>query len=83
MHLVGWQTLGIIAIMDGVECIHSFGAGGTLVQTFFLIPPDPNPWSAIHILPSKPWVLLRQWPSCLSKEAFQSNAPCLEPRLGP
>ncbi|KAM9635502.1 LOW QUALITY PROTEIN: glucokinase regulatory protein [Trichechus inunguis] len=25
--LVGWQTLGIIAIMDGVECIHTFGAG--------------------------------------------------------
>ncbi|KAM9200951.1 LOW QUALITY PROTEIN: glucokinase regulatory protein [Dugong dugon] len=24
--LVGWQTLGIIAIMDGVECIHTFGA---------------------------------------------------------
>nr|XP_026259627.1 glucokinase regulatory protein isoform X2 [Urocitellus parryii] len=24
VHLVGWQTLGIIAIMDGVECIHTF-----------------------------------------------------------
>ncbi|CAH6786946.1 Gckr [Phodopus roborovskii] len=26
VYLVGWQTLGIIAIMDGVECIHTFGA---------------------------------------------------------
>ncbi|XP_073905493.1 glucokinase regulatory protein isoform X2 [Castor canadensis] len=24
VHLVGWQNLGIIAIMDGVECIHTF-----------------------------------------------------------
>ncbi|XP_026376841.1 glucokinase regulatory protein isoform X2 [Ursus americanus] len=24
VYLVGWQTLGIIAIMDGVECIHTF-----------------------------------------------------------
>ncbi|XP_032004347.1 glucokinase regulatory protein-like [Hylobates moloch] len=42
VYLVGWQTLGIIAIMDGVECIHTFGAGGTPVQMFFLLPPDPN-----------------------------------------
>uniref|UniRef100_A0A673TNW4 Glucokinase regulator n=1 Tax=Suricata suricatta TaxID=37032 RepID=A0A673TNW4_SURSU len=26
VYLVGWQTLSIIAIMDGVECIHTFGA---------------------------------------------------------
>lgn len=31
VHLVGWQTLGIIAIMDGVECIHTFGAGESRV----------------------------------------------------
>ncbi|KAB0357800.1 hypothetical protein FD754_001956 [Muntiacus muntjak] len=24
VYLVGWQTLGIIAIMDGVECMHAF-----------------------------------------------------------
>uniref|UniRef100_A0A8C0LDR4 Glucokinase regulatory protein n=1 Tax=Canis lupus dingo TaxID=286419 RepID=A0A8C0LDR4_CANLU len=36
VYLVGWQTLGIIAIMDGVECIHTFGAGGAPVHTFFL-----------------------------------------------
>lgn len=42
VHLVGWQTPGIIVIIDGVKCIHTFGAGGTLVQMFFLIPPDAN-----------------------------------------
>ncbi|EPY77411.1 hypothetical protein CB1_001264041 [Camelus ferus] len=31
VYLVGWQTLGIIAIMDVIECIHTFGAGGTPV----------------------------------------------------
>lgn len=31
VYLVGWQTLGIIAIMDGVECIHTFGAGESRV----------------------------------------------------
>uniref|UniRef100_A0A8C0LJY1 Glucokinase regulatory protein n=1 Tax=Canis lupus dingo TaxID=286419 RepID=A0A8C0LJY1_CANLU len=32
VYLVGWQTLGIIAIMDGVECIHTFGAGGFFIE---------------------------------------------------
>ncbi|MBZ3879153.1 Glucokinase regulatory protein [Sciurus carolinensis] len=36
VHLVGWQTLGIIAIMDGVECIHTFGADFQDVRGFLI-----------------------------------------------
>ncbi|XP_047378335.1 glucokinase regulatory protein isoform X1 [Sciurus carolinensis] len=36
VHLVGWQTLGIIAIMDGVECIHTFGADFRDVRGFLI-----------------------------------------------
>ncbi|XP_056669181.1 glucokinase regulatory protein isoform X2 [Monodelphis domestica] len=36
VYLVGWQTLGIIAIMDGVECIHSFGADFQDVRGFLI-----------------------------------------------
>uniref|UniRef100_A0A8C9M288 Glucokinase regulator n=1 Tax=Panthera tigris altaica TaxID=74533 RepID=A0A8C9M288_PANTA len=36
MYLVGWQTLGIIAIMDGVECIHTFGADFRDVRGFLI-----------------------------------------------
>ncbi|KAF7470907.1 Hypothetical predicted protein [Marmota monax] len=36
VHLVGWQTLGIIAIMDGVECIHTFGADFRDVRGFLM-----------------------------------------------
>lgn len=36
VHLVGWQTLGIIAIMDGVECIHSFGADFRDIRGFLI-----------------------------------------------
>ncbi|XP_044943973.1 glucokinase regulatory protein-like [Mustela putorius furo] len=34
VYLVGWQTLGIMAIMDGVECIHSFGADYRDIHSF-------------------------------------------------
>uniref|UniRef100_A0A8C9PHZ3 Glucokinase regulatory protein n=1 Tax=Spermophilus dauricus TaxID=99837 RepID=A0A8C9PHZ3_SPEDA len=46
VHLVGWQTLGIIAIMDGVECIHTFGADIFLVFS----------WKGLshHLLPQGP-----------------------------
>ncbi|OWK10871.1 hypothetical protein Celaphus_00005405, partial [Cervus elaphus hippelaphus] len=40
VYLVGWQTLGIITIMDGVECMHAFGADGTLED--FLTPILPS-----------------------------------------
>ncbi|XP_023566730.1 glucokinase regulatory protein isoform X2 [Octodon degus] len=36
VHLVGWQTLGIIAIMDGVECIHNFGADFRDIRGFLI-----------------------------------------------
>ncbi|XP_011233015.1 glucokinase regulatory protein isoform X3 [Ailuropoda melanoleuca] len=36
VYLVGWQTLGIIAIMDGVECIHTFGADFRDVRGFLI-----------------------------------------------
>ncbi|XP_058523415.1 glucokinase regulatory protein [Ochotona princeps] len=36
VHLVGWQTLGIIAIMDGVECIHTFGADFQDIRGFLI-----------------------------------------------
>ncbi|XP_078205754.1 glucokinase regulatory protein isoform X2 [Callithrix jacchus] len=36
VYLVGWQTLGIIAIMDGVECIHTFGADFQDVRGFLI-----------------------------------------------
>ncbi|XP_048209177.1 glucokinase regulatory protein isoform X2 [Perognathus longimembris pacificus] len=36
VHLVGWQTLGIIAIMDGVECIHTFGADFRDIRGFLI-----------------------------------------------
>ncbi|EGV98342.1 Glucokinase regulatory protein [Cricetulus griseus] len=36
VYLVGWQTLGIIAIMDGVECIHTFGADSQDVRGFLI-----------------------------------------------
>ncbi|XP_027955209.1 LOW QUALITY PROTEIN: glucokinase regulatory protein [Eumetopias jubatus] len=36
VYLVGWQTLGIIAIMDGVECIHTFGADFRDVHGFLI-----------------------------------------------
>ncbi|XP_075811918.1 glucokinase regulatory protein [Microtus pennsylvanicus] len=36
MYLVGWQTLGIIAIMDGLECIHTFGADFQDVRGFLM-----------------------------------------------
>ncbi|KAF3826456.1 hypothetical protein GH733_008981, partial [Mirounga leonina] len=36
VYLIGWQTLGIIAIMDGVECIHTFGADFCDVRGFFI-----------------------------------------------
>ncbi|XP_043843914.1 glucokinase regulatory protein [Dromiciops gliroides] len=36
VYLVGWQTLGIIAIMDGVECIHSFGADFQDIRGFLI-----------------------------------------------
>ncbi|KAM6180355.1 glucokinase regulatory protein [Erethizon dorsatum] len=36
VHLVGWQTLGIIAIMDGVECIHNFSADFRDVRGFLI-----------------------------------------------
>uniref|UniRef100_H0X061 Glucokinase regulator n=1 Tax=Otolemur garnettii TaxID=30611 RepID=H0X061_OTOGA len=35
-YLVGWQTLGIIAIMDGVECIHTFGADFRDIRGFLI-----------------------------------------------
>ncbi|XP_053444416.1 glucokinase regulatory protein isoform X3 [Nycticebus coucang] len=35
-YLVGWQTLGIIAIMDGVECIHTFGADFQDIRGFLI-----------------------------------------------
>ncbi|XP_038174106.1 glucokinase regulatory protein isoform X2 [Arvicola amphibius] len=36
VYLVGWQTLGIIAVMDGVECIHTFGADFQDVRGFLM-----------------------------------------------
>ncbi|XP_032705474.1 glucokinase regulatory protein-like, partial [Lontra canadensis] len=36
LYLVGWQTLGIMAIMDGVECIHTFGANYRDVRSFLI-----------------------------------------------
>uniref|UniRef100_A0A0P6JBG8 Glucokinase regulatory protein n=1 Tax=Heterocephalus glaber TaxID=10181 RepID=A0A0P6JBG8_HETGA len=36
VHLVGWQNLGIIAIMDGVECIHTFGADFRDIRGFLI-----------------------------------------------
>nr|XP_042123242.1 glucokinase regulatory protein-like isoform X2 [Peromyscus maniculatus bairdii] len=36
VYLVGWQTLGITAIMDGVECIHTFGADFQDVRGFLI-----------------------------------------------
>lgn len=27
VYMVGWHTLGIIAIMDGAECVPTFGTG--------------------------------------------------------
>ncbi|XP_031211894.1 glucokinase regulatory protein isoform X2 [Mastomys coucha] len=36
VYLVGWQTLGIIAIMDGVECIHTFGADFQDIRGFLI-----------------------------------------------
>ncbi|KAM5318460.1 LOW QUALITY PROTEIN: glucokinase regulatory protein [Glossophaga mutica] len=42
VYLVGWHTLGITATTDGVEYVHTFGAGGVLVHTSFLMPPDPD-----------------------------------------
>ncbi|XP_041496082.1 glucokinase regulatory protein-like [Microtus oregoni] len=36
VYLVGWQTLGIIAIMDGVECIHTFGSDFQDVRGFLM-----------------------------------------------
>uniref|UniRef100_A0A8C8YK28 Glucokinase regulator n=1 Tax=Prolemur simus TaxID=1328070 RepID=A0A8C8YK28_PROSS len=36
VYLVGWQTLGIIAIMDGVECIHTFGADFRDIRGFLI-----------------------------------------------
>ncbi|KAM6221118.1 LOW QUALITY PROTEIN: glucokinase regulatory protein [Rhynchocyon petersi] len=42
VYLVGWKTLSVPAIMDGMECIHTFDTGRTPVQPVFLIPPDSN-----------------------------------------
>ncbi|XP_062979717.1 glucokinase regulatory protein isoform X2 [Elgaria multicarinata webbii] len=36
VYLVGWHTLGIIAIMDGAECIPSFGADINDVRGFLI-----------------------------------------------
>nr|XP_048272120.1 glucokinase regulatory protein-like [Myodes glareolus] len=36
VYLVGWQTLGIIAIMDGVECIYTFGADFQDIRGFLM-----------------------------------------------
>lgn len=70
-------------IMDGVECIHALGAGGTPVQTFFLILPDPNQsvyYPNTFLLPAHGGSSFNVHP-VLSKQAFQSNAPFFEPLL--
>ncbi|NXW62417.1 GCKR protein, partial [Eurystomus gularis] len=36
VYMVGWHTLGLIAIMDGVECIPTFGADHKDVQGFLI-----------------------------------------------
>ncbi|XP_064002870.1 glucokinase regulatory protein [Pogoniulus pusillus] len=40
VYVLGWHTLGLIAIMDGVECIPTFGADHKDVQGFLI--GDPN-----------------------------------------
>ncbi|KFV77100.1 Glucokinase regulatory protein, partial [Dryobates pubescens] len=36
VYVLGWHTLGLIAIMDGVECIPTFGADNKDVQGFLI-----------------------------------------------
>ncbi|NXG47225.1 GCKR protein, partial [Psilopogon haemacephalus] len=36
VYILGWHTLGLIAIMDGVECIPTFGADHKDVQGFLI-----------------------------------------------
>ncbi|KAM9054523.1 LOW QUALITY PROTEIN: glucokinase regulatory protein [Megaptera novaeangliae] len=66
--LVGWQTLGIIAIMDGVECIHTFGADFQDVHGFLI-----GDHSDMFNQKAE---LINQGPHfCLSQEYFLTSIP--------
>lgn len=40
VYMVGWHTLGILAVMDGAECIPTFGAGSSDVRGILLGDPS-------------------------------------------